>query len=109
MLPSIVESSDAADDAADDAVTLQWRLYVYKDEKVWPDFVWLTFDALFLGSYDHTVKLFDARVEKSVITMDHGQPVESVLLYPSEGLLVSAGSHQYNSYNSNNDCLLSSF
>lgn len=23
--------------------------------------------------------------------MDHGQPVESLLLYPSEGLLVSAG------------------
>lgn len=25
------------------------------------------------------------------MTMDHGQPVESLLLYPSEGLLVSAG------------------
>lgn len=23
--------------------------------------------------------------------MDHGQPVESLLLYPSEGLVVSAG------------------
>lgn len=37
------------------------------------------------------MKLFDARVDKSVMTMDHGQPVESLLLYPSEGLLVSAG------------------
>ena len=43
------------------------------------------------GSYDHTLKLFDARVDKSVMNMDHGQPVESLLLYPSEGLLVSAG------------------
>lgn len=43
------------------------------------------------GSYDHTVKLFDARTDKGVLTMDHGQPVESLLLYPSEGLLVSAG------------------
>lgn len=43
------------------------------------------------GSYDHTLKVFDARAEKSAITMDHGQPVESLLLYPSEGLLVSAG------------------
>lgn len=25
------------------------------------------------------------------MTMDHGHPVESLLLYPSEGLLVSAG------------------
>uniref|UniRef100_G3NKA3 U3 small nucleolar RNA-associated protein 15 homolog n=1 Tax=Gasterosteus aculeatus aculeatus TaxID=481459 RepID=G3NKA3_GASAC len=43
------------------------------------------------GSYDHTLKVFDARADKSVMTMDHGQPVESLLLYPSEGLLVSAG------------------
>lgn len=43
------------------------------------------------GSYDHAIKLFDARVNKSAMTMDHGQPVESLLLYPSEGLLVSAG------------------
>ncbi|KAM4576177.1 U3 small nucleolar RNA-associated protein 15 homolog [Odontesthes bonariensis] len=48
-------------------------------------------DLFVTGSYDHTLKVFDARVDKSVMTMDHGQPVESVLLYPSEGLLVSAG------------------
>ncbi|XP_068166204.1 U3 small nucleolar RNA-associated protein 15 homolog [Antennarius striatus] len=48
-------------------------------------------DLFITGSYDHTVKLFDARVDKSVMTMNHGHPVESVLLYPSEGLLVSAG------------------
>ncbi|XP_068461468.1 U3 small nucleolar RNA-associated protein 15 homolog [Clinocottus analis] len=48
-------------------------------------------DLFITGSYDHTLKLFDARAEKSVMTMDHGQPVESLLLYPSEGLLVSAG------------------
>ncbi|XP_056145826.1 U3 small nucleolar RNA-associated protein 15 homolog isoform X2 [Lampris incognitus] len=48
-------------------------------------------DVFITGSYDHTLKMFDARTDKSVMTMDHGQPVESVLLYPSEGLLVSAG------------------
>lgn len=48
-------------------------------------------DLFITGSYDHTLKLYDGRVDKSVMTMDHGQPVESVLLYPSEGLLVSAG------------------
>lgn len=47
---------------------------------------------LFLtGSYDHTLKLFDTRTDKSVLSMDHGQPVEKLLLYPSEGLVVSAG------------------
>lgn len=39
------------------------------------------------------MKLFDARMDKSVLTMDHGQPVERLLLYPSEALLVSAGSN----------------
>ncbi|XP_044131986.1 U3 small nucleolar RNA-associated protein 15 homolog [Bufo gargarizans] len=49
-------------------------------------------DDLFVtGSYDHTVKVFDARTENSVMTMQHEQPVESVLLFPSGGLLVSAG------------------
>ncbi|KAL4617545.1 hypothetical protein GN956_G21502 [Arapaima gigas] len=48
-------------------------------------------DLFITGSYDHTVKVFDVRNERSVMTMDHGQPVESVLLFPSEGLLVSAG------------------
>ncbi|XP_069483597.1 U3 small nucleolar RNA-associated protein 15 homolog [Ambystoma mexicanum] len=51
----------------------------------------LNADLFVTGSYDHTVKVFDARAEKSVMTMEHGQPVESVLLYPSGGLLVSAG------------------
>nr|XP_057927485.1 U3 small nucleolar RNA-associated protein 15 homolog [Doryrhamphus excisus]XP_057927486.1 U3 small nucleolar RNA-associated protein 15 homolog [Doryrhamphus excisus] len=48
-------------------------------------------DLFITGSYDHTLKVFDGRMDKSVMTMDHGQPVESLLLYPSEGLLVSAG------------------
>lgn len=52
-------------------------------------------DVFLSGSYDHTLKLFDARMDKSVMTMDHGHPVESLLLYPSEGLLVSAGSQPH--------------
>eukprot|EP00066_Takifugu_rubripes_P008766 XP_003975203.1 PREDICTED: U3 small nucleolar RNA-associated protein 15 homolog [Takifugu rubripes] len=48
-------------------------------------------DLFITGSYDHKMKLFDARLDKSVLTMDHGQPVERLLLYPSEALLVSAG------------------
>ncbi|XP_029430713.1 U3 small nucleolar RNA-associated protein 15 homolog [Rhinatrema bivittatum] len=51
----------------------------------------LNADLFVTGSYDHTVKVFDARMEKGVMSMEHGQPVESVLLYPSEALLVSAG------------------
>ncbi|KAL0978929.1 hypothetical protein UPYG_G00177960 [Umbra pygmaea] len=48
-------------------------------------------DLFITGSYDHTLRVFDTRMARSVMNMDHNQPVESVLLYPSEGLLVSAG------------------
>ncbi|XP_072216077.1 U3 small nucleolar RNA-associated protein 15 homolog [Excalfactoria chinensis] len=48
-------------------------------------------DVFITGSYDHTVKVFDARTKSSVMTIEHGHPVESVLLFPSGGLLVSAG------------------
>ncbi|XP_067246069.1 U3 small nucleolar RNA-associated protein 15 homolog [Chanodichthys erythropterus] len=48
-------------------------------------------DLFFTGSYDHTVKVFDVRSGSSVMTMQHGHPVECVLLYPSEALLVSTG------------------
>ncbi|XP_030645877.1 U3 small nucleolar RNA-associated protein 15 homolog [Chanos chanos] len=48
-------------------------------------------DLYVTGSYDHTVKLFDLRLGGCVMTMQHGQPVEGVLLYPSEALLVSTG------------------
>ncbi|OWK02117.1 UTP15 [Cervus elaphus hippelaphus] len=48
-------------------------------------------DLFVTGSYDHTVKMFDARANQNVISAEHGQPVESVLLFPSGGLLVSAG------------------
>nr|AAQ97804.1 unknown [Danio rerio] len=48
-------------------------------------------DVFVTGSYDHTVKMFDVRSGNSVMTMQHGQPVECVLLYPSEALLVSTG------------------
>lgn len=51
-----------------------------------------------VGSYDHTVKMFDTRTNKSVISVEHGQPVESVLLFPSGGLLVSAGISFKNSF-----------
>lgn len=43
------------------------------------------------GSYDHTVRLWDVRTESSVMTLDHGAPVESLLMFPGGGLVVSAG------------------
>ena len=43
------------------------------------------------GSYDQTVKLWDRRMSGCAMTMTHGAPVDSVLLYPGNGLAVSAG------------------
>ena len=47
--------------------------------------MWLT------GSYDHKVKLFDLRSQSSVMTLDHGHPVESVLMFPGGGMFLSSG------------------
>ncbi|KAJ7972867.1 Protein SLOW WALKER 1 [Quillaja saponaria] len=45
------------------------------------------------GSYDHTVKLWDVRVTntKSVMEVNHGNPVEDVIFLPSGGLIATAG------------------
>ncbi|KAG2185793.1 hypothetical protein INT43_002230 [Umbelopsis isabellina] len=43
------------------------------------------------GSYDQTVKLWDMRSNSCVMTMNHGAPVEDVLMYPGGGAIVSAG------------------
>ena len=43
------------------------------------------------GAYDHKARLFDARTEDSVLTVDHGQPIESVLLLPTDGMFLTAG------------------
>uniref|UniRef100_T1E5L8 U3 small nucleolar RNA-associated protein 15 homolog n=1 Tax=Crotalus horridus TaxID=35024 RepID=T1E5L8_CROHD len=51
----------------------------------------LNADLFVTGSYDHTVKVYDTRTDKSIMRIEHGQPVESVNLFPSEGLLVTAG------------------
>jgi U3 small nucleolar RNA-associated protein 15 len=48
-------------------------------------------DLLITGSYDHTVRLFDVRCRLSVLSVDHGFPVESVIMFPGGGLLVTAG------------------
>ncbi|KAL1494453.1 hypothetical protein ABEB36_010051 [Hypothenemus hampei] len=43
------------------------------------------------GSYDNTVKMWDTRTDKEVMTMDHKSPIESLLFMPSGGLFLSAG------------------
>ncbi|KAG0721193.1 U3 small nucleolar RNA-associated protein 15 [Chionoecetes opilio] len=37
------------------------------------------------GSYDHTVRLWDTRTASSVLSVDHGAPVESLVCFPSGG------------------------
>ncbi|XP_013920375.1 PREDICTED: U3 small nucleolar RNA-associated protein 15 homolog [Thamnophis sirtalis] len=86
--------------AADDYTTRVWdvstssEIACYKEHA---DYVRcgctskLNADLFVTGSYDHTVKVYDTRTDKSIMRIEHGQPVESVNLFPSEGLLVTAG------------------
>ena len=48
-------------------------------------------DILVSGSYDHTVKIWDRRQEANTVQLNHGCPVEAVLLLPNGTLLVTAG------------------
>lgn len=43
------------------------------------------------GSYDHTLRLWDLRAGTTILTMDHGAPVEAILMFPSGGTCLSAG------------------
>jgi len=48
-------------------------------------------DLILTGSYDHTVKLIDTRTSSVVLSVDHGEPVENILLYPSSNMFISCG------------------
>ena len=49
-------------------------------------------DLIASGSYDHQVALWDRRdLTKPTVTMEHGAPVENVLILPGGGLLASMG------------------
>ena len=44
------------------------------------------------GSYDHTVRLWDVRSQgESVMTVNHGQPVQATIIMPGGGVMVTAG------------------
>ncbi|KAK2152841.1 hypothetical protein LSH36_316g03011 [Paralvinella palmiformis] len=45
-------------------------------------------------SYDHNVRLYDTRSgTESVLSVNHGHPVESVLIFPTGGVVISAGNY----------------
>ncbi|CAG9116738.1 unnamed protein product [Plutella xylostella] len=48
-------------------------------------------DIILSGGYDHMVKLYDCRSNETVLSVDHGSPVESTLFLPSGGIFISAG------------------
>jgi U3 small nucleolar RNA-associated protein 15 len=43
------------------------------------------------GSYDHTAKIIDTRINSIVLSVDHGEPIENVLMFPSSNMFVSCG------------------
>ncbi|XP_078660835.1 U3 small nucleolar RNA-associated protein 15 homolog isoform X2 [Branchiostoma floridae x Branchiostoma belcheri] len=47
--------------------------------------MWIT------GGYDHTVRMWDGRTQEPTLTIDHGHPVEAVLMFPHGNMFLSAG------------------
>uniref|UniRef100_A0A182NFN7 U3 small nucleolar RNA-associated protein 15 homolog n=1 Tax=Anopheles dirus TaxID=7168 RepID=A0A182NFN7_9DIPT len=50
------------------------------------------------GGYDRKIRMFDTRVKDCVMTVDHGQPVESLVFLPSGGIFIGAGGTSVNVY-----------
>ncbi|KAK4883537.1 hypothetical protein RN001_006856 [Aquatica leii] len=48
-------------------------------------------DIVLSGGYDSVVKMYDNRSNQKVLSVNHGNPVESILYLPSGGIFVSAG------------------
>lgn len=48
-------------------------------------------DIVLSGGYDNKVKMYDKRTNQSLLTVDHGSPIESLLFLPSGGIFLSAG------------------
>ncbi|EFO28259.2 src-associated protein SAW [Loa loa] len=51
-------------------------------------------DHLFVsGSYDHTAKIWNAEAEgnEALMSVDHGSPIEQILLLPGDAFIVTAG------------------
>lgn len=43
------------------------------------------------GSYDHAIRVWDMRSNSTQMELDHGAPVESILVFPTGGSCISAG------------------
>ncbi|KAJ3669372.1 hypothetical protein LUZ60_011322 [Juncus effusus] len=90
--------------AGDDAMLVQWDVAsespVFTVPAAHKDYIRagtaspVSHDIFATGSYDHTVKLWDSRVnsgQSSSLSLTHGSPVESCLFLPSGGLIATAG------------------
>ncbi|ELU13410.1 hypothetical protein CAPTEDRAFT_172738 [Capitella teleta] len=48
-------------------------------------------DMVLAGCYDHQAYMYDVRQQKRVLSVDHGGPIEDVLIFPSGGIFFTAG------------------
>ncbi|XP_055613313.1 U3 small nucleolar RNA-associated protein 15 homolog [Uranotaenia lowii] len=50
------------------------------------------------GGYDRKINMYDVRTKESVLSLDHGSPVEALIFLPSGGIFISAGGTSINVY-----------
>lgn len=48
-------------------------------------------DIILSGGYDNVVNMYDTRTNSTVLSVNHGSPVDSLLFLPSGGIFLSAG------------------
>lgn len=90
--------------ASDDKNVKRWDLgtqdVVWDSKKVHHDYVRAldshpTVSHIFVtGSYDHSICLWDSRVQGPVHTMNHGHPVEYCMIAPTGAMMMTAGGNE---------------
>ncbi|OMH85767.1 U3 small nucleolar RNA-associated protein 15-like protein [Zancudomyces culisetae] len=85
---------------SDDKTVRVWDLLTQEEEKIFEDHtdyvkaLALCSEApniIATGSYDHTVRIYDIESKECILTLDHGEPVESVLFFRGGNLIAVAG------------------
>ncbi|XP_058452762.1 U3 small nucleolar RNA-associated protein 15 homolog [Malaya genurostris] len=55
-------------------------------------------DIVISGGYDRKINMYDIRTGERVLSLDNGNPVESLIFLPSGGIFISAGGTSVNVY-----------
>lgn len=85
---------------ADDKSVRLWDIATERDTNVFQDHTDyvragavnpVSENTIISGGYDNTIKMYDSRSDKCVMSLNHGSPLESLVFLPTGGIFISSG------------------